>query len=75
MISGKITLMIDNGQALLLPTSIFGIMLIYYLIRTFYKSNKNNDMESSKSPNTSDIKFIKTSDNNSQEKNKENYTS
>ena len=67
--------MIDNGQALLLPTSIFGIMLIYYLIRTFYKSNKNNDMESSKSPNTSDIKFIKTSDNNSQEKNKENYTS
>lgn len=66
--------MIDNGQALLLPTAIFGIMLIYYLIRKFYKSNKNNNMESSKSPNTSDIKFSKTSNNNNKEKNKENYT-
>ncbi len=50
--------MIDNGHALLVPTSIFAIMLIYYLIRKFYKSNKKNKNKNSlKSSNTSDRKF------------------
>ena len=67
--------MIDNGHALLVPTSIFAIMLIYYLIRKFYKSNKKNkNKHSLKSSNTSDRKFKQTLSENIQIKNKENYT-
>ena len=67
--------MIDNGHALLVPTSIFAIMLIYYLIRKFYKSNKKNkNMDSLKSSNMGDKKFKQTLSEDVQIKNKENYT-
>ena len=67
--------MIDNGHALLVPTSIFAIMLVYYLIRKFYKSNKKNkNMDSLKSSNTGDKKFKQTLSEDVQIKNKENYT-
>ena len=67
--------MIDNGHALLVPTSIFAIMLIYYLIRKFYKSNKKNkNTDYLKSSNTGDKKFKQTLSEDVQIKNKENYT-
>ena len=67
--------MIDNGHALLVPTSIFAIMLVYYLIRKFYKSNKKiKNTDSLKSSNTGDKKFKQTLSEDVQIKNKENYT-
>lgn len=50
--------MIDNGQALLLPISIFAIIFIYYLFRKFTKPKKNTVSNDKKTETETDLKYM-----------------